>query len=152
MTFQNIQTYVVDSFSRARRFYRSERHWLRCLYASCRYNSCGRCFKCAGCFPLFAMAMFNALGYEKGDTVPLWLMLSCGMAGVRVNREWYATRTARSGTTHGRTKDDCRINLLYLARLAHRSPQRTSVNQFTPNLLCGYVLRNRALLQIVINT
>jgi hypothetical protein len=36
-------------------------------------------------FPLFAPAMYSALGYGKGVTI-LAIAYCCGMAGVRVNR------------------------------------------------------------------
>ncbi|TFK37877.1 MFS polyamine transporter [Crucibulum laeve] len=55
LTFQSIQTYVIDSFTL---------HAASALAAT----SCLRSFAGFG-FPLFAPAMYNALGYGKGDTI-----------------------------------------------------------------------------------
>jgi len=55
MTFQNIQTYVIDAFTL---------HTASALAAVAFLHSLA-----SFGFPLFAPAMYNALGYGKGDTI-----------------------------------------------------------------------------------
>jgi hypothetical protein len=94
-TFENIQTYVVDSFtahaaSGQDTDYLSDRHWL--YYVLTRFVSLRTALAAVAFlrslagfgFPLFAPAMYSALGYGKGVTI-LAIAYCCGMAGVRVN-------------------------------------------------------------------
>ncbi|CCM02926.1 uncharacterized protein FIBRA_05040 [Fibroporia radiculosa] len=64
LNFQCIQTYVIDTFT---------------LYAASALAAVTFLRSCAGFgFPLFAPAMFNALGYGKGDTVLAVIAIAIG--------------------------------------------------------------------------
>lgn len=88
LNFQSIQTYVIDTFT---------------LHAASALAAVTFLRSCAGFgFPLFAPAMYNALGYGKGDSilgviaivigcpacVPRLFVLLCEGADVRWGRPW----------------------------------------------------------------
>jgi len=86
LAFQSIQVYIVDVFTL---YAASGIAAVSCLRALCGFG-----------FPLFATAMFNSLGYGKGNTILACIAIAVGCPGPWIL--WFYGKRIRLGSSYAR--------------------------------------------------